>query len=250
MLDIYYNLRVGRSEAQVAREVRALTRKRKVPGGRHMVQPRVVAGCEGAGYTKRALPDIPGYRLIRDRSNKSRANIWAYVWDRDTLSGIHWEQMHETWGRTDHPGEHEARAWLKFVRDGQLYLIGHQPPKYTDNTLPAQREGIEYLVGEMAPWIKQDYSEQQRAKLKARVVKMMADMNRGPRETGPGPKELATRVDGVIVGQTIDMMVGRLLEVLDVELITEVRIDDKTVVPMLSDHDHAVAFWTRPKKLV
>jgi hypothetical protein len=171
----------------------------------------VLGLCEVGGDGP--LPDRGSHAKYRDRSNRSRANVAAYV-HRDLIDperDVEWWQLTETWGRTKTDGIHEARAWLKLPTRFQL-IVGHQPPKFTDNVLPSQREGIELLVERMLPWNRPswdtlDADARRLAKDRPRVV--MADWNRQPNETGPGPATLADALDGSVIGSHIDGAVLR-----------------------------------------
>ncbi len=94
-------------EARVAEELRAMNNsldKRRF----RAVRPLGILLQEAIGHD---LPDLPGMRLIRDRSNLSRANLAAYV-PRRAFESATWRQGQETWSRTQHTGEHQARAYL------------------------------------------------------------------------------------------------------------------------------------------
>lgn len=222
----FYNLRVGRSPAQVRRELQAM-----IDTG-----PAIIGLCEGVGYS---LPRFKGYRLIRDRSTRSRANVAAYV-RREAVSNVRWHDMHQTWGRTEHPGVHEARSWLEFRYFGVQVLVGHQPPKFTNNTIRSQQEGIDFLVGRMAPWTRKDWAdrtqtEREHAKERPRLVIM--DANRHPKEEGPGPHMLAQKIDGQVVGTNIDLGVARGLSISGTDYVRAVG-----GVDLKSDHEEALRF--------
>lgn len=222
----FYNLRVGRSVVQVRQELNAILD----------TKPAFLGMCEAVGYS---LPRIDGYRLIRDRSTPSRANIAAYV-KRGGLSHVHWYDMDEKWPRTEHPGMHEPRSWLEFRYHGIQVLVGHQPPKFTKNTIPAQKEGIDFLTDRMAPWTHKEWkrrTEASKARSKARPRVVIMDANRGPREEGPGPKKLAQNIDGKIVGTRIDLGVYREARVANVGYPTHAGRE-----PLLTDHKHGFSF--------
>lgn len=201
LLGKFYNLRVGRANPQVEDEVRAL-----LGSG-----PHVLGLCEAIGYT---LPGVKGYKLFRDTSTKSRANIAAYVTVDVPAPAdkVQWHDCKQTWTRTQHPGTHEPRSWLEFRLDGVQVLVGHQPPKGTDNVQKSQQEGIDLCAKRLAPWLRDDWdqktkAEKQDAKDCPRVV--LADWNRGPHESGPGPEQLCDRIDGWTAGSKIDAAVLR-----------------------------------------
>jgi hypothetical protein len=193
----FYNLQVARDRAQVVREVRALIRA---------TRPVVLGLCEATGYQ---LPHLAGYTLARDRSTPSRANVAASVRD-DAYRHHRWHDLDQTWTRTEHPGTHEPRSWLEISggpRSLQV-LVGHQPPKGTDNTLEAQREGLALLERRMTPWRNPGWvGNSSLARLRPRVVLM--DANRRTGEPGPGPDTLAAAVGGQVVGRGIDCAVIR-----------------------------------------
>lgn len=222
----FYNLRVGRDGDQVARELRALL----------AAKPLVLGLCEGVGYDLRA---VAGYELVRDRSNKSRANVAAYV-AAGHLHNVRWFDMRETWKRTEHEGIHEPRSWIDLTVGDAQVLVGHQPPKFTNNVDKSQGEGIDFLTRRMAPWTRETWSRrsakgQKVALLRPRVVLM--DANRRHNETGPGPAELARRIDGWVVGRAIDLAVVRRALATDIEYVTH-----PNGVVLKSDHPHALTF--------
>jgi hypothetical protein len=224
----FYNLDNNRPNDQMAREVRAL-----LTGPR----PAVLGVCEAVGYN---LPGVEGWRVYRDTSTKSRANIAAYVKNNLEVTGVQWHDLAETWSRTEHPGTHEPRSILE-LRAGPLQvLVHHQPPKGTDNTHDAQQEGIDKLEARMAPWTRDDWStrpqaDKDDARAQPRVV--LWDANRKPGEEGPGPTMLAGRIDGVTVGHRIDGAVirsGRATSIAYPE-----RVDG---CELCSDHECAFTF--------
>lgn len=225
MLIRFYNVQVGRSAKQVAREIRALLAAR----------PQVLGLCETVGYV---LPEIPGYTLLRNRKDASHANIAAYV--RGHPTNVHWIPQFETWGRTERPGEHEPRVILEFRTGGIQVLVAHQPPKGTDNVIRSQQEGIDTMVRRMGPWTRIGWKMweptlRRLALLRPRFVIM--DANRGPNEEGPGPKQLAEKINGEIVGFRIDLGVVRGGEVSKPRYFEEVG-----EVKLHSDHKHAFEF--------
>lgn len=211
---MFYNLRVGRPQVVVTREIHALLAD----------NPAVLGFCEAEGYI---FPEVEGYKLLRNRKNGGRRNVAAYVRKGLSLAKVRWHDMKETWNRTEHPGVHEARSWVSFRLDGVLIVIGHQPPKYTNNTLKAQQEGLEFLTKKMAPWtvpaVWRFVRFRFRAHELARGRLVMADFNRGPQEDGPGPKELAKRCKGAVHGKHIDCAVTRGMVVYKVEDFTDIN---------------------------
>jgi hypothetical protein len=225
----FYNLRVGRAQSRIRLEIRALL----------SWKPLVLGLCEAIGYD---LENLPGYSQVRDRSTKSRANVAVYVREGH-LESVKWHDMHETWHRTEGPGEHEARAWAELRVDTDQVLVGHQPPKGTNNTFDAQMEGINFLTARMAPWTRQDWPDRNadskvRAKERQRIV--LADFNRRAGEPGPGPTLLANRIRGAITGARIDASVDRALDVTSHQYVNRVGN-----VILRSDHKAALIINTK-----
>lgn len=207
----FYNVEVGRDPAQVEREIRALLRSR----------PNVLGLCETVGYD---LPRVKGYRLVRDRSNESRANIAAYVRD-DEAFGYLWLDMRQTWSRTQHPGQHPPRSILVLLVDDVRLAVCHLPPKFTDNTLKGQWECIEVLS---------------RALARGRVAVGIGDFNRRAVEPGPSPRVLARRLGGVVATKNrIDTAVVRDAVVKKARYVTRVRAGLRWL-RLRSDHKHAL----------
>lgn len=218
----FYNCRVSRPQTVVAREVAALLRYR----------PTILGLCEATGYD---LPRVPGFRLTRDTSTASRANIAAYVAVGLARKEI-WHDLTETWSRTQHHGTHEPRSWLEVRVGACQFMVGHQPPQGTDNTRAAQQEGITLCDNRMAPWHRDDWDDrpdQVKADAKACPRIALADWNRRPTEGGPGPEKLAAQLDGSVAGRFIDAAVyrGRDLHLRDVDY-----QDTCAGVPMKTDH--------------
>jgi hypothetical protein len=186
----WYNLRVGRSQAQVDKEIKAIANN----------NAHAILFQEAMGYD---MPGLDGYLKFRDASKKSRANIATYaradlMVDKDRCQ---WLDLKETWGRTEHSGEHEPRSFYELVI-GQVQVINlHQCPKGTDNTYDAQMEGIDKLTNRMKP--DEGETSQKRPRIAA------GDYNRKPAEDGPGPSMLANRIDGKVSGERIDCLVRR-----------------------------------------
>lgn len=198
----FYNLRVGRSEGQVATEVRHLART---------LRPRVLGLCEAVGY---ALPRLEDYHLVRDASRASRANVAAYVRRDSTVQWSRWRDLHETWSRTETTGTHPPRSILELRLDHLHVLVHHQPPQGTDNTLAAQNEGVDALTDAMTPWRDPkaaDWSPKRTARAMDLPRVVLWDSNRRPGERGPGPDRLARQVRGQVFGHHIDNAVTRNL---------------------------------------
>lgn len=198
----FYNLRVGRPAGEVEAEVRAIL---------NTWRPAVLGLCEATGYT---LPGVEDFVRIRDTTTKSRANVAAYVKASLTLDKVQWHDLAETWTRTAEgaTGQHEPRSLVEFRAGPLQVLVHHQPPKGTDNTKPAQQEGIDKLTARMAPWTRDDWddrTEEDKADAKAQPRVVLWDANRRPGENGPGPDTLAHNIDGWTVGNKIDGAVIR-----------------------------------------
>jgi hypothetical protein len=171
--------------------------------------PHGLGLCEAIGYD---LPKVDGYTLHRDRSTESRANIAAYTRSDTLVINAQWHDLKETWTRTKHPGTHPPRSWFEVRLDGIQLLVGHQPPKGTDNTHDAQLEGIDLCTRRMAPWLRDDWPDktpEEKADAKDCPRVALADWNRGPHESGPGPEMLCDRIDGWTAGGHIDLAVMR-----------------------------------------
>ncbi len=187
---VFYNLRVGRSRAQIAKELNALARVNKPLTKR----PALIGVCEAVGYS---LPNIDGYRTKRDRSRPSRANIAAYVREDLDAGILWWIDLKFWWPRPNGPGNHAPRSWL-VTRVGRIQVIvGHQPPLNARNAAQGQMEGINALARRMRP-----------GKTPNRPRLALADWNRRKGESH-GPSALAGLIGGYVVGGKIDAVVWR-----------------------------------------
>lgn len=198
-------------EAQVTAELRAIL----------ATGPAVLGLNEAVGHE---LPQVPGYRLLRDRSTESRANIAAYQRSDLPLTRVRWHDLRATWSRTQHPGQHPPRSFVSFRTGRCRTVVAHQAPKGTDNTVAAQEEGIAVLTTllDVEPV--------------GRPALVLMDANRRRGETGPGPTALADRVGGQVVGDRIDCcVVTGDVAVEDVEYVAQVG-----EVRLRSDHPHAL----------
>ena len=221
----FYNLRVGRPMYAVKSELEALAESR----------PLYISVVEAVGYN---LPELDGYRLIRDTSTRSRANVAIYASTAYKVSGIQWHDMTSVWGRTHAPGNHEPRSFLSLRIGLVQVIVAHQPPRYTNNVEDAQQEQIEALAHEMAPWKrKQSWKHRSRTRkiierLRPRIVNW--DANRVSGERGPGPDTLAHAIGGKVIGWRIDNAVCRHLQA---DFLYRRRVSRVT---MRSDHPHAL----------
>lgn len=183
----------------------------------------LIAVAEAIGYR---LPRLDGHVLVRDTSTPGRANVALYVRRDLLLRRIKWHDQRETWGRTQHPGQHPARSILSCRVNHALVIVDHQPPKGTDNVLASQQESLN-TVARIArrPW----------NRLLACLV--LTDANRTPSEPSsvPGPRQLAKRIAGQVHGDRIDCLVTRGLDVDHLAYVHRVA-----GVLLKSDHRHAL----------
>jgi len=232
---ILYNLAPADSlerRRAAAREVRAML----------ATKPHVLGLNECIGYD---LPVIDGYHLFRNLGKPGRANIAAYV-NSDLklpLWRARWHDLRQTWSRTQHDGTHPPRSWLEFRVDGVQVLVGHQPPRFTDNVEASQQEGINLLRRRMGPWLRPSWRlvvGKKRELARGRVV--LADFNRAPwTEGGPGPGTLAAAIGGHTVGSRIDCAVVRRMTATSAEYFATVG-----GLRLGSDHKEAFRFEAVP----
>ncbi len=222
---IFYNLDNSRDDAQVARELRAFATAR----------PAIIGICEAIGNT---LPELHGYRLVRDRSTRSRQNIAAYVRKDLPVTHIEWIDLKKTWPRTNGKGgTHEARSYLKMRIGYMSVIVAHQPqrPLGSDELrrrlVAARTEGIERLSSEMTPAKTSPIAL-------ARPRLLMSDFN-GRIGEQQGPHIVAKKIKGVVTGgERIDNVISRgAVKVHRYKTFS--RIDG---VELKSDHKHAVSF--------
>lgn len=187
------------------------------------------------------LPPLPGYDLVRDTSTPSRANVAAYV-RVGLLRNHRWVDHHQTWRKTRHAGIHPARSTLVLDLVGTEVIVAHNPPRFTDNTLVAQRELVYRVARIMAPTRRPEFKDlpgpRQSAEL-ARPRLVVWDANQ-PVTAGLdvfGPAYLAHLVGGQVFGRGIDCAVGRNVRCRSVRYLTSLR-----GVRFRSDHKHAVRF--------
>lgn len=218
----FYNVDNSRDPAQVAKEIRAL-----LDGG-----PAVLGLCE----TNVDLPDVEGYRMIRDRSKPGRENVTAYVHDGLDVSGVSWLDLAQTWSNTQRPGTHWPRSILEFVAGPLRVFVAHAPPKGTDNVERSQGEHVDKLAKRLTPWKYDGWTgDEGAAKASARVV--LWDANRKPGEGDNGPDTLVRRCGAGNAGARIDLATWRGGDVKscgDVSYPTSVQ-----GVALKSDHGHA-----------
>jgi hypothetical protein len=164
--------------------------------------PKVIGLCETVGWG--SLPNLVGYRKVRNRETAGRSNIAAYVRaDLDFGDGddVRWHDLNVTWARTEHPGQHDPRSLLELNIEGDQWLIGHHPPITRNNdTGPARDEHLDLLARRMAPWTRPDWDERtadDKANARKRLRVLLWDPN------GAG-QQLATRIGGWSEGSSIE----------------------------------------------
>lgn len=227
----FYNLESWRRRDTLP-EIRALLEDR----------PLVLGLCECLGNR---LPDVHGYRIVDDRTNRSRANVAAYVRDDVPLERIEWLDLEGTWPRTEGPGIHEARSFLLLTLGRARLVIWHQAPKGAANSWTLQLEGLNRVVRVLAPWRRKAWRKAAGrtrvalAKLRPRLV--IGDGNRRKGESGPGPDMLAAQLDGTVHGPWVDALTtGGQVTVTDSRKLP--RVDGQ---PLDSDHLGAVSYTVR-----
>jgi hypothetical protein len=220
---VFYNVDNNRDPQQVNKELKALLNTDEQD---HTKRPAVLGLCETTGLD---LPDIGGYKKVRDRSTKSRANIAAYV-RNDLFNGhVQWVDLTFTWPKTQGSGMHEPRSYVFFEVGQMQTLVYHAPPKNAKNSKKGQQQGIDSLTGKMNP--KPDANDHQTEKGRW----ALGDWNRRKSERGPGPTQLGNKIDGKVYGGKIDALVKRGKgKVTNVEYVTAVD-----GVKLKSDHGHA-----------
>lgn len=218
----FYNVDNSRDPGQVAKEIRAL-----LDGG-----PAVLGLCE----TNVDLPDVDGYRMIRDRSRAGRENVTAYVDGELDVSDVRWHDLSQTWSNTQRPGTHWPRSILEF-RAGRLRVfVAHAPPKGTDNVERSQGEHVDKLAHRLTPWKYEGWSgDEQAAKASARVV--LWDANRKPGEGDNGPDTLARKSGTYNAGAKIDLATYRGGDVKSCGNVS--YFSSVAGVELKSDHGHA-----------
>lgn len=206
-----YNLDNGRPDALVNREIKHILDTR----------PLVLIGVEATGLDAMGHPD---YRLIRDKTTKSRENILAYVHRGYGYRPGGWIDMAGTWPRTEGPGTHEARSFPWWHVAGIKIAAVHLPPNNAQGRDRLQTECIGALI-DLDPDI------------------ASGDFNGRRGDPGPGkPDALAHELDARVVGERIDCaVVRRGLRV------SRVRYPGRAGrlfrrVQLQSDHQHAFRF--------
>ena len=220
-----YNLDNSRPNDQMVKEVRAIAKF-----GDH-----VMCYCEAVDYD---MPGIDGYVMFdRDKSKPGRENIVTYVRadlpiDKDRSQ---WHDLKETWTRTN-PGA-SGQHWPRSIQEvviGQMQLLNlHNPPKGTDNVHDSQQESIDKLAKRMSP-----NPDDSNSKERPRIA--VGDYNRKPQEDGPGPGQLASRIDGYSTGDKIDCAVRRKMGLQWVKYLTT-----PNGVELKGDHHHMMRMMVR-----
>lgn len=206
-----YNLDNGRPDDLVNLEIAHILDTR----------PLILGGVEATGLDAMRHPD---YRLIRDRSTKSRANILAYIHRGARFSHGGWLDLHGTWPRTEGPGIHEARSFPWFWVNGLKVVVVHYPPNNAKGRNRLQEE-CNLALAELRPDI------------------AVGDFNGRKGDPGIGkPDALAHELGGRVVGDRIDCAVVR-----GTVRVSRVAYPDRagqlfTKVQLRSDHQHAFRF--------
>ena len=198
---VVYNLDNFRPDRQVQVELEAIARTWR---------PKRIVIVEAIGNH---LPELPGYWLLWDRSRPGRENLAAYV---RKVPGrrrprFRYQDLEETWTRTERPGTHWPRSILIVGGIVQL-VVWHAPPKGTDNVRASQQEGNDALVPIVAPWLRPGRRFRTRLARKAAELRpriLAGDFNRTPVEDGPGPGELIRKAGLKLAGAGIDLLLYR-----------------------------------------
>ncbi|WP_228941856.1 hypothetical protein [Nocardioides sp. Leaf374] len=230
----FYNLDNHRADDQVARELRAIASTR----------PATIDLVECVGNR---LPDLPGYRLLRNTGGKrrrERANVAAYVRDDLPAAGPSWIDLHRTWPRTHGPGTHEARSFMLY-RLGRIgRLVWHQPPRNARGWEGLQQEGLDAVAEVMRPRVEGGRARRALSRLRPRMA--TGDTNSVTGDAGPNPDVLARRIGGKVHnGHRIDNVVVRgAIKVLDTDVVHTVA-----GVRLRSDHKHALRIRWRVRAI-
>lgn len=207
-------------------------------------RPLVLGGLEAYD----AMP-IKGYRLVTFKSNKSRANIAAYVRDDLQVHSHIWHDLRRTWPRTQGPGTHEPRSILSLRVTGAgldraQVVVTHAPPK--NATRQAIREHERALRRICAPWTRRvqwtlrTKKSRQRARNRQRIVLM--DGN-DPGRTNTMPVRLSVAMRGVLAVHTVDTAVLRNIVVRAAHHIESIA-NAGTTIRLDSDHKRALVVTT------
>lgn len=216
----FMNIAPSRSHQQVHRELCAIAEG-----------CTVVGLVEAIGYPDEIL-SVPGFRLIRDRSNPSRANVAALVRKGHKVRGIRWWDMRRTWPRTEHGGRHEPRSFLTFLVDTTMVGVYHAPPAVAGDYV--QAEGIDALIQHFQPRTGSGVRARLATRRNARPVVIVMDSND---HGGKTQARLAKAIGGQVVGARIDCAVVR-------NAVPGPATYASTVhgVPLLTDHVGRLAF--------
>lgn len=215
---IVYNLDNNRNDDQVTSEINALLTT---------FEPDFMGLVEAIGNV---TPRVRGYRRIRDRSNRSRANLAVYISRkyRESLY-LKWVRLKMTWPRTKRAGTHESRSLLTVPIDRLPFTLFHAPHWAVKDGEAAQAEHADALVAALTP-----RNSGPLAVYRPRIA--AGDMNRRAESVGIGVDEIAARVGGEWHGGRIDAGVTRgQIEVLSTQYITEAGD-----VALQSDHGRAM----------
>lgn len=191
------------------------------------------------------MPKLPGYRLVWDRSTRSRRNVAMYVSTDYKGRGRRLVDMTRTWARRRWRGRHEPRSILSSWLDRVALTSAHAPVRHRDGR-PAQREHHAALVRIVSPDHRDGVADQ-----RPRVVG--CDFNARVGEAEPGADDLAEETGGQWAGRRILASVVRgQVVVHDHEYLTHVN-----GVAFHGDHGHVLAVevsvprvWLRPRRLI
>lgn len=230
---ILYNLDNFRPDGQVERELVAIARTWR---------PRRIVIIEAIGNQ---LPILAGYWLLWDRSRPGRENLAVYVAKRPgrRRPRVRYQDLEATWSNTERAGRHWPRSIMIVAGVVQL-VVWHAPPKGTDNTLPAQIEGVNALVPIVAPWRRFGAPDRtgpawRVAKLRPRVL--AGDFNRTALEDGPGPGTLEREAGMKRAGLGIDLVLYRG----GLSATGWHAVERAGDVELRSDHKHALVVYMR-----
>ncbi len=221
----FYNLDNHRNDAQVAKELEAMA----------LDKPVTIDLCEVIGNR---LPALKGYDLFQGEG-PSRGNIACYV--RQGFAEVrkpYWLDQEETWTRPHGGGQHPPRSSMILPLGYMQKIVGHQPPRYTDNSDEAQWEGIRKTSKKMAPWLVVGWNKKPKAERTFQRLRPRMLTWDGNRQEGEqfGPDVLADMIGGEVhQGHRIDHAVTRNVVVHSTKTLPKVN-----GVTLESDHRHAL----------
>lgn len=177
--------------------------------------PNILMGSEvnGDGPLPRRRPRYPA--KVRDVRPVNHANLYGYF---DRTFNPKWTDM-----RLDFPrrpgrvGKIPARSFYRGNYEGAQIICAHHPPGWR-GTGPARLEHRQALQHTFAPWTRDDWLEvwnthQKREQARNRPRLLGWDSNMSDRVV----REMAEGMGGRVVGDHIDCLIVRHMEVLDVQ---------------------------------